>query len=263
MKVKVAAEAARLLEEGLMAGFLALKDYGGHVGPYLFTRADELEHLSLGDGEKPGDLRYPLVKQFSRLAKARPHEVFGLLVRGCDERAIERIMALSRSCALHPKKMVLIGISCPPELAEACQCPKPWPDALVAGEQTPGAELPELAADPFQALEDWFAHSDRCLKCFGCRNVCPVCDCRECTMEIEALVPQRELPPHNTFLLTRAVHMADRCSYCGLCEEACPAHIPLKDLYRFVAKALGLGLALPGAPAPIRPVDLFRRPRAI
>jgi len=43
------------------------------------------------------------------------------------------------------------------------------------------------------------------------------------------------LPPEiPIFHLVRAVHMAGRCIDCGLCEEACPADIPLRLLYRKV-----------------------------
>jgi ferredoxin len=198
------------------------------------------------------------------MAKACPGKTFGLLVRGCDERALDAVMRESRLAVLDRDHVVKVGFSCPHELAEKHECYKPWPDALTVGEKTEGAAPPEQTELDLPAeLERWRPIMDRCLKCFGCRNVCPVCDCRECTMEIEALVPQRELPPDNSFLFTRAVHMVDRCSYCGLCEEACPASIPLKELYRTVAKAMGMGLTLPGAPLLVRPVDLFRRPKAI
>jgi Fe-S oxidoreductase len=32
--------------------------------------------------------------------------------------------------------------------------------------------------------------------------------------------------------------MADRCIDCGLCEEACPADIPLRTLYRKVRETV-------------------------
>ena len=34
------------------------------------------------------------------------------------------------------------------------------------------------------------------------------------------------------FHLIRAMHMADKCIDCGLCEEACPVDIPLRTLYK-------------------------------
>ncbi|MGB9616870.1 MAG: 4Fe-4S dicluster domain-containing protein, partial [Desulfomonilaceae bacterium] len=78
-----------------------------------------------------------------------------------------------------------------------------------------------------------------CIKCYGCRNVCPVCFCNVCTLEQDALIHTGELPPENPmFHLTRAVHMAGRCIDCNLCTEVCPAEIPLRTLYKSVAKII-------------------------
>ncbi|MEW5724011.1 MAG: 4Fe-4S binding protein [Thermodesulfobacteriota bacterium] len=264
MKEIIAAKARELLEQGRITGFVALRQDGPNLGPHIFTDPADLDALSLGDKDRPGDARYSVIGLLTRLAGLFPQETFGVLVRGCDERALEIIMHETRLAALAPERVIRVGFSCPAELAQAHHCHKPWPDALTAGERTPGVTAgEEPAADLLTELEEWFPVLDRCLKCFGCRNVCPACDCRECTMETEALVPQRELPPDPSFLLTRAVHMADRCVYCGLCEEVCPARIPLQSLYRFAARTLGLGLTLPGVRLPLRPVDLFRRPRLI
>ncbi len=263
MKNKIAEHVKGLLAKGAIDGFLALREEGdGQVAPYLFSDPAELAHLSLGDCKAPGDARYPLIKVLSRLAAARPHDTFGVLVRGCDERALRRLQNDDRVHALNNRKVVAVGFSCPPELAEACQCVKPWPDALNAGEKTPGAAPASSAdedvltamnqwadtEDAITALNNWFQSADRCIKCFGCRDVCPVCSCYECTIENEAYVPQRQLPASHNFLMTRAMHMVDRCVYCGLCEQACPAGIPLKSLYRLVTKVTGREGLLPRAP---------------
>ena len=251
MKDKIAEKVKELLASGQSAGFLGLRDEGeGKLAPYLFSDPAELAGLNLGELNAPGDARYPLIKVLSRLAAARPQETFGVLVRGCDERALNRLINDDRVHPLNNRKVVAVGFSCPPELAEACECVKPWPDALAAGEQTPAYEAPSADEDldPLTELNDWFESADRCVKCFGCRDVCPVCSCYECTIENEAYVPQRELPASRTFLMTRAMHMVDRCVYCGLCEQACPANIPLKSLYRLVTKATGREGLLPRAP---------------
>ena len=79
-------------------------------------------------------------------------------------------------------------------------------------------------------------HFDRCVKCYGCRNVCPMCFCNECSMEEPQLIKRGTLPTENPiFHLTRAIHMIGICIDCGLCEEACPADIPLRTLYKKVA----------------------------
>jgi formate dehydrogenase subunit beta len=264
MKNKIAEHVKDLLAQGVIDGFLALREEGdGQVAPYLFSDPAELISLNLGDCKAPGDARYPLIKVLSRLVAAEPHKTFGVLVRGCDERALNRLTNDDRVHPLNNRKVVAVGFSCPPELAQACQCAKPWPDALVAGEKTPGVVQPESRTDEdvltamnhwpdtedvVTALNNWFASADRCIKCFGCRNVCPVCSCYECTIENEAYVPQRELPASRDFLMTRAMHMVDRCVYCGLCEQACPAGIPLKTLYRLVTKLTGREGMLPQAP---------------
>lgn len=251
MKNKIAEHVKELLAKGTIQGFLALREEGdGQIAPYLFTSPAELDRLNLGDCKAAGDARYPLIKVLSRLAAARPHDTFGVLVRGCDERALNRLQNDDRVHPLNNRKVVAVGFSCPPELARACECAKPWPDALVAGEKTPGAAQPDQdgEGDVLAELNDWFESADRCIKCFGCRDVCPVCSCYECTIENEAYVPQRELPASRTFLMTRAMHMVDRCVYCGLCQEACPAGIPLKSLYRLVTKVTGREGLLPRVP---------------
>jgi formate dehydrogenase subunit beta len=252
MKEKIINHVKELLASGRIKGFLALRQDGEEIGPFLFTDPDELDKLSLGDKERPGDARYPLPKVLSRLVAKYPTETFGILVRGCDERALERLIGDS---VFHRERVVPIGFSCPPELAQACQCHKPWPDNLVAGEETPGVD-PEPAdqssADLLGQLRDWFNTFDRCVKCFGCRDICPVCSCKECTLEEDDFIPQRDLPASRNFLMTRAMHMVDRCVYCGLCEQACPADIPLKSLYKLVARIAGREAVPTEAPAGLK-----------
>jgi len=87
-----------------------------------------------------------------------------------------------------------------------------------------------------------------CINCHNCRDVCPVCYCRECifdspTFEWEA---DRYLNwaarrgalrmPTDTLLfhLTRMNHMATSCVGCGLCSDACPNDVPVFRLFRLV-----------------------------
>ena len=247
MKEEIIEKVKELLVSGTIRGFVAPRLDGEHVAPHVFTNVEELDDLSLGDlngGEAagpagPGGARYSLVKLLSELAARFPNQTFGILVRGCDERAIRQLMTGSRVTPLNKDRVIPVGFPCPAELAEACRCEKPWPDALTVGEPARGMDSAALVLDdPLAELAEWDKVLERCIKCFGCRNICPVCDCRECTMELESMVPQRELPPSRSFLMTRAVHMIDRCVYCGLCEQVCPAEIPLKSLYRLVGRIM-------------------------
>jgi ferredoxin len=256
MKDEIIAAVKELFEQNAINGFVALREgENGHIGPYVFTDPSELDQLSLGDRDKPGDARYPLASLVSCLADADPEAVYAVLVRGCDERALYHLMnEESRVTPLRRDQVIMVGFSCPQELGVECQCHKPWPDHLTAGDRTPAPPPPygqERGDDILEELDFWYKTFERCIKCFGCRNVCPVCACKECTIEREVLVPQRELPPGPNFLMTRAVHMVGACVYCGLCEQTCPADIPLKDLYRFAAKVIGQGGVLPGTNLPM------------
>ena len=82
-------------------------------------------------------------------------------------------------------------------------------------------------------FDRWMYEFQKCLKCYGCRDICPVCFCKECSLEHGDLVETGGVPPEvPLFHLIRAVHMAGRCIDCGLCEDACPVDIPLRLLYR-------------------------------
>ena len=74
---------------------------------------------------------------------------------------------------------------------------------------------------------------DKCIKCFGCRESCPICYCAECTLESNGpeWLPKGELPPSPMFHMERLIHMVDSCTNCGQCEEVCPAEIPLARIW--------------------------------
>jgi formate dehydrogenase (coenzyme F420) beta subunit len=241
MKEKVVELVTRLLEEGKIQGFLGLLEENGQIRPFLFKNPEELAALSLGDRNHPGDARYPLNQTLIRLAQAYPEATFAVLVRGCDERGLIELFKWKQ---LQQDKVIPIGIACPAELAQTCECAKPYPDACQAGEKQQGMDS-NPSVDKVDVLpvaerfRYWMEHFERCVKCYGCRNVCPMCFCKECSLEEADLIQTAVLPTENPiFHLTRAVHMAGRCIDCGLCEEACPADIPLRALYKKVADIL-------------------------
>lgn len=242
MKDQIIEYVGKLFEEGKISGFLGLRQHGDHVEPYLFKSTDELQDLSLGDLDKSGEARYPVVKVLTWLFSQEPSATYAVLVRGCEERQYQKLLQASQ---LSDRRVILVGIPCTEELAEEHGCLKPYPEQMVAGSKR---ALPEsgkvVTATPRNLIRDMgFLKeiSERCMKCYGCRNICPVCFCKECTLEEEIFVPKSTIgpPPANPdFLLTRAIHMVGYCTYCGLCEEACPADIPLKTLYKMVANIM-------------------------
>lgn len=87
----------------------------------------------------------------------------------------------------------------------------------------------------------WNEYFKRCIKCFGCRNACPICFCKDCYLDADrGLIRPGEIAPELMFHLTRLAHVADSCLNCGQCDQACPMEIPISKLYQMLNKDLAV-----------------------
>jgi len=104
---------------------------------------------------------------------------------------------------------------------------------------------------------------EKCLRCYACRNACPLCYCPTCFVDESR--PQwvgKSIDPTDTmtFHFLRAYHCAGRCTDCGACERVCPVAIPMRQFTKKLNKdALDLfsweaGLSLEHRP----PLDTYR-----
>jgi len=137
-------------------------------------------------------------------------------------------------------------------LARCRTCAAPTPglyDVLIAEAVAPGsaeneryARVAEIEAmDPLARRQYWLEQFERCIRCNACRNVCPLCYCRECVCDLrEPRFVAREPNAQDNLLFqcVRAWHAAGRCIDCGECERACPMSIPLRELGRKLEKEL-------------------------
>lgn len=220
-----------LLKEGTISAFMGMKQINGQPIPFLFTIPDNLEQLTVVE------TRYPLAKIITKITHKYPDHNLGIMVRGCDEKAL---IELYRNKQLERSRLVPLGIACSGELAEKCNCSKPYPSQCIVGEvretsfdRTILGKIESLTLD--ERFRYWINQFGKCIKCYGCRNICPVCFCEVCTLEDAPLINLGEIPPEvPAFHLSRAFHMVGRCIDCGLCEEGCPVDIPLRTLYRKV-----------------------------
>lgn len=89
-------------------------------------------------------------------------------------------------------------------------------------------------------FEYWSKQFSQCIKCYGCRDACPICYCKHCSLEADrGIVPGGEIAPSIMFPLIRTAHVMDSCVNCGQCEDACPMDIPLAQLIFVLNKELG------------------------
>ena len=78
-----------------------------------------------------------------------------------------------------------------------------------------------------------------CIRCYACRNACPLCYCPTCFVDESS--PQwvgKSTDPTDTmtFHILRAYHCAGRCTDCGACERVCPVGIPVRQFTKKLNK---------------------------
>jgi ferredoxin len=149
-------------------------------------------------------------------------------------------------------------------LAERCrECKVNFP---VVYDIIFGEKVEKKADNYFKSLEKiesisgekkwvfWKEKLDKCLRCYACRSVCPMCYCDECVVDtinfaVTADTPAKEKAQKIKWIekspvssenfvyhMVRAIHLAGRCIDCSECERVCPVDIPLRLLNKKMEK---------------------------
>lgn len=133
----------------------------------------------------------------------------------------------------------------------SCQYPTPLIYDHLAGEALPPQRPIEVVYKEVEVIEEldvqdrlahWERELDRCIRCYACRNACPLCVCQDyCAAESRNprwLSQRTGVSEKVMWHIMHALHLAGRCTDCGECERACPMDIPIQRIRRKINKEI-------------------------
>lgn len=262
---KLARELLEKKEVYLIIGYGKGSLYG-RTTPLLISRPEEVDRLVFNSFCLNNLAAYLVQAKKERQGSGK----IAIVAKGCD---IKAIVGLIQEGQIQREEVTILGIVCAGvgagftpalgfkpapssldgggNLVEKClscqdQIPKIY-DHLVGETQEIKIEErdPLLKVKEFEALSPeerwnfWKAHFQRCIRCYACRAVCPLCYCNKCIANKTQpgwVASSGHFKGNFTWNIIRALHLAGRCIGCGECERACPMGIPLSLLNLKLAK---------------------------
>jgi formate dehydrogenase subunit beta len=114
-------------------------------------------------------------------------------------------------------------------------------DAARAWQERHFAEMRGTSSG--QRFAYWTEQFSQCIKCFACRDACPICYCSDCYLEADrGFIAAGQVPPDIMFPVLRTIHVADSCVNCGQCQDGCPSELPLSRLAHMLNVEVGIVL---------------------
>jgi len=256
----IRAKARELLTSGQVSCMIGYETSPrGRTRPAFVYSPKETERL-VWNGHCTHNLSGYLVEKLAANQREHPDKNerqlrIGIVVKPCDSRTVNVLLAENQ---LSREQIHIIGVTCKGmgkeggNLQECCvSCQERTPivyDTLVGEPFQPASPRPISQSDeiiaalekatPAERFEFWMSQFDRCIRCYACRQACPLCNCPTCLYERDDstyIGMGFGLDEKRTFHLGRAYHLAGRCVGCNECERACPMDIPISLLNQRLA----------------------------
>ncbi len=217
--------------------------------PAFITEINDIESLNFNNYSLKNLSGYLLKKELK-------DKKIGIFLKGCDYKAYKQLVNYNQ---VDPENIQIWGIACPglkerdfhgnTSNAERCQrCQEPVPEELetIIGKKEDAIQnSPEDKYQDVKKLESlataerfdyWKDQISDCIRCYACRNTCPLCECTTCMLaggdsnSDDWIDSAKEFSQDFFFHSIRAFHQAGRCVDCGECEEVCPVDIPISKI---------------------------------
>jgi len=208
------------------------------------------------------------VYNLSNYLKDFPGKKIGIIAKPCD---VKSIVVLLQENQLRRENVYIIGVECAGVIDEkrlrlgakdiqesatfgakckSCKsstpsiCDRLFEDKEKKGKISEDKDEYESvrkleAKSALERLKFWEEEFSRCIRCYACRQVCPMCYCPKCVADqtMPAWFSKgANLKGNLSWNLIRAIHLGGRCIDCGECERACPVGIPLGELNKKIEK---------------------------
>ena len=241
-------KAQQMLSDGKVAVVYGYRRKNSHAlaAPFFARNAEEAGQLIFDPTCHTNLATYLTREDHAKLG--RP----AVVAKDADMRAV---IALVQEGQVEPDGVMLLSVSCDAMGAPDAECrfngamtvaeaakflAEKYPDKNLPTDKLALVEKLDAMSEQ-QRWDFWQGEFDRCIRCYACRQACPLCYCRQCIVEKNQ--PQWVLPGNHragatAWNIVRAFHLAGRCIDCGECERVCPMDIPLTALNRKLAQTV-------------------------